>query len=462
MSPGELYELSRIFIFTFIYNLLPVNPVTLVPVFYVVVFLVFMQYRRASGLEQRFYGRPINNAGRQVLLSTGLGLLGGFLASVLIFILGFSLEQIGLYFVWPVALLLLLVHPRFLCFAYAGGIVGLAVMAFRAAALFYPELDGYPLVGPLLKIHLPALLGLIGLLHLMEALLIFMGGHRGSSPLYFKREGEVVGGFSLQRFWPMPLVALVVTVSTPEIGAGVDMPEWWPLIKATIQPGPGETLLYLAVPVAAGLGYADLALSSTPREKSIFSARCLACYSIALLGAAVAAEFYPLLTLPAVLLAPLGHELVVVYGNRREFSRAPRLRAPAAGVQLMMVLPDSAAARAGLREADVILKVNGAAVQDYRDLLEKVESSYFMVLLEGVRDGAPFSTVLHKRSGATPGGLPRGLPASPAAAAAASLHRCAALGLIAVPPARSPLYVEVRRPAALGWLKRLVGRRRTP
>jgi len=79
------------------------------------------------------------------------------LAGAIMLLLGLSLSQIGLLYIWPVALLLLLLHPRFLCFSYAGGIVALAVLVLRYILLpFFPALAEQALVAPLLEIHIPA------------------------------------------------------------------------------------------------------------------------------------------------------------------------------------------------------------------------------------------------------------------------------------------------------------------
>lgn len=450
-----LIDLLQIFFSTFLITLI-------MPIFWIVLFLVFIQYRRIAGMEQRLFGLTINKVLTQMLTSLGLGILGGFLASAILLLLGLSLEQIGLYFIWPVALFLLLIHPRFLCFAYAGGIVGLAVLLTRAASAVYPELAAASISSALLKVHLPALLVLIGLLHLIESLLIYLEGHRGFTPLYYKHpKGEVVGGFSLQRFWPMPLVALMVTIVLQSEIAGVSMPEWWPLLKSSIQPGIGESLQYLAVPVAAGLGYADLALSSTPREKSLFSARYLALYSLVLLGIALAAEVYSLLVIPGVILAPLGHEMLIVYGNKREMGRKPLYQAGSRGAQVMMILSGSAAEQAGLKQGDMIQKVNGFPVQGLPELLARIEESYFMVLLEGTRREEDFSVVLKKQKPAPQQSIePRQEGAAVTSPAYAPLHRSAALGLIMVPSRQSRVYVENRRVPPLGWLRRLINRKK--
>ena len=439
--------------------------VLLVPIFWLVILLVYLQYRRVAGMERKFFGRTLNPVGQQVAISTAWGILAGLLASVFMLLLGLSLSQIGLLYIWPVALLLLLIHPRFLCFSYAGGIVAFVAMVLRHAVLpFFPLLGEQSLIAPLLEIHIPALLALVGLLHLIESLLIYLSGHRGCTPLYFKlADGEVVGAFSLQKFWPIPLVALLATVVLETEIQGVTMPDWWPLLKPTLELDPGQSLQYIALPVLAALGYSDLAFSSSPRVKSASTAAYLSLYSIVLLGLALAAELWPWLTLAGVLFAPLGHEAVIHCGNRKERSRDPFYRSAGGAVPLMMVLPRSAAARGGLQSGDLIHRVNDTPVHSDLDLLWAIEQSYFMVLIEGSREGSPFSIIMNKRSAAgekdTAGRLP--WERAPVSTAAAPLwHRGAALGLIPAPSRPTPLYARERAAGGLNLLQRLRGHRK--
>ncbi len=447
------FEISQIFMTSFLMALF-------MPIFWIVLFLVYLQYRRQVATEEKLFGRPINQIGRQMLLSIGLGIIGGLAASAILVFLGLSLEQIGLYFIWPVALLLLLINPRYLCFSYAGGIVAAMVLFSRyILVVIFPGLAQYLFIESLLRIHIPALLVLIGLLHLIEALLIYVGGHWGSSPIYLKKEnGKVVGAFALQRFWPIPLVALLVTIVAQTEIVGVSMPEWWPILQSTMQPGLGQSLQYAVIPVAAGLGYADMALSSTPRERSTFSAKCLAVYSLVLLFIAIGSEHMTWLIIPGVLFAPLGHEMLILYGNKKEEGRLLRYRQADSGVVLMMVLPGTTAHEAGLTDDDLILKVNGQVVLDSRDLLEKIEESYFMVLLEGMREGKAFSLILKKRPREETGIKDSFQARLVTRSSYSLLHRCADLGMIPVPAPDSPVYLEVRKPDLLARLRRLKDR----
>lgn len=444
------FEIGQVFISTFMLALV-------MPIFWIVLFLVFMQYRRLAATEEKLFGRVINGVGRQILMSVVLGALGGFAASGVLILLGLSLEQIGLYFIWPVALLLLLFNPRYLCFSYAGGIVALFVLIGRYILIpFFPALEQNIVFESLLMIHIPALLVLIGLLHLVEALLIYVGGYWGSSPIYLKRSGgEVVGAFTLQRFWPIPLVALLVTIVAQTEIVGVSMPDWWPILESNLDPGEGQSLQYMVIPIAAGLGYADMALSSTPREKTAFSAKWLAVYSIVLLVIAVGSEFMSWLVLPGVLFAPIGHEILILYGKKQEESRSPRYRMPEEGVPIMKVLPDSPAANAGLLDDDLVLKVNGNPIDNNREMVDRIEDSYFLVLLDGLREKRSFSVILRKTANENSEKAGSFQSRLNAQSSYSLLHRSASLGLIPVPAPDSPVYMEVRTPDPMGRFRRL-------
>ena len=162
------------------------------------------------------------------------------------------------------AIFLFLFNPRFLCFAYAGGIVAVFSLFLRVVLPVYPVLGKSKILTDAANIHLPSLLALIGILHLTESFLIYLSGHRGASPVYLKTSsGEVVGGYSLQRFWPLPLIglwALAVAENSQMFVGGISMPEWWPLLGTVMNVGVDEKVIYFMFPIVAGLGYSDMAL----------------------------------------------------------------------------------------------------------------------------------------------------------------------------------------------------------
>jgi len=282
-------------------------------------------------------------------------------------------------------------------------VVGAVSLLLRGLAVLWPGIGNVGLINSLIAIDLPALMALVGLLHLTESVLIFVSGHINASPVVVQGpQGKVVGGFMLQRFWPMPMAALLaLVVSQSEIiGDSIDMPGWWPLLQPLTEPGPGLILLFTTLPIVAALGYSDIAISSTPRAKSRWSARNLLMYSLVLLVLAILSGRWSQLQILAVLFAPLGHEYLIQAGNRREWAGTPLYIAPERGVKLLTVLPNSPAQTAGLDGGWTILNVNGVDVNSRRDLTASLNIFPGLAEIEVVSpDGVTKTVRIHQRLG---------------------------------------------------------------
>jgi hypothetical protein len=374
------------------------------PLFWLVLFLVSIQYNRTIRTEKQVFGSPKFTFWQHALLSALSGLLGGLLASALLVFSGISLVEIGIFYVWPLALLLLLVNPRYLCFAYAGGVVGVVSALLQLLGAFNPIFTSGFLSG-LASLNIPGLLALIGILHLTESFLIAISGHLHPSPLFLKTDKGVVGGFSLQKFWPLPLVGLVAA-AIPEAAAmtaeAARMPDWWPVFASSTTVHTGQTLMYMMFPIVAGLGYGDLAISSSPRRKSRQSAINLGLYSLILIAIAFLALHYPPAIIPAALFAPIGHELLIIAGNKKEFGRAPLFVPPPEGVMVLDVFPGTAAATAGLQPGDVILAVNGIEAGGYHSFYGLLQVAGPFVSLRVTRSGAEHSLLLRRKGNHNP------------------------------------------------------------
>jgi hypothetical protein len=202
----------------------------------------------------------------------------------------------------------MLLNPRFLCFAYAGGVLSL-VHLFTG----YPDLD------------VAQLMGLIAILHMIESLLILSNGSYNPLSVNVKIGQEIRTGFNLQKFWPIPLVALMSSGIIPDTGSAISMPDWWPLLKGY------STMIsdqnYVLLPVLAVLGYGEVCTTTEPWRRVKKSAFNLFIFSIILLILAVLASRWSSLLLAAALFAPLGHETVIWLGKREE-SRGKALHLP--------------------------------------------------------------------------------------------------------------------------------------
>lgn len=320
--------------------------------FWVVMVLVALQYRKIAKSRERLFGIRENTVVKDTLAATGFGLAGGLIGSFLMVITGVNLTSLGISWLWGLALLLMLINPRFLCFSYSGGIVALTNLLFGV-----PDID------------VPQLMGLIAILHLIESLLIYFSGHVGATPTYTKMaDGRLVGGYTLQKFWPLPVVAIAI-LGLPEAFAYSvlpPMPDWWPAIRF------GQDFsvnsVGVLIPLIVGLGYGDIALTRTPAEKSRMSAFHLSIFSVILLGLAILASRYPIFNFIAALFSPLGHEAVILIGQRTEKLGRPLFVPPTQGVRVLEAVTNTPARKAGIASGDIIYTINGYPVNSKMDI----------------------------------------------------------------------------------------------
>ncbi len=365
-----------------------------VDILYLVVLgLVASQYARVQSTEEKLYGTAKNKAFYQTASAIGLGLIGGLLASLLLVLVGVSVTDSGIVYLLPLAVLLYLFSPRFLCYSYAGGLAGLSYLVF-----------GWP------KINVPAVMALVACLHAAEAFLIRISGHSCSTPLYVSHEnGDVVGGFALQRFWPIPLIVLFL-IKVPNLSylqGLIHLPDWWPLIKAPDIAGPGQPV-FAMMPVIAALGYGDIAVAKNPLEKARSTSKNLVVFSGVLLALSIAASRWPLFAWIAVLFSPIGHEIVIKVGLKEEFGEPPIYVPAEKGVKLLDVVEGSPAKNAGLMTGDVICFVNDNEVNSRDDLEDKaasLETGPVTLLVSTTRHSPGLHKVILDRHSAEPLGL---------------------------------------------------------
>lgn len=351
-------------------------------VFWMIVFLSALQYRRLVAGEERIYGAAKNNPLQALITGLLYGIAGGLVASVFLVFIGVSLSESGISYLLPLAFLLYMISPRLMCFSYAGGIISLSHLIF-----------GIP------KVSVPGIMALVGVLHITESALIWMSGDGCSTPVYLRnKQGRLVGGFGLQRFWPMPLVALVM-VSLPglsEMPGLIQMPDWWPLVRAHGVEITGDSL-FVMVPIVAALGYSDFAITCMPGERIRRSAAGLAAYSVALLSVAIASTFVRPLEWVAALFGPLGHEAVIMRGSREELSGEPAFVPPGRGVMILDVMPGTPAHAEGLRTGDIITEVSGEPVNSRQELRDAVQRTPVFLELSVEQRGTGFSREIRFR-----------------------------------------------------------------
>lgn len=316
------------------------------PFFWIIILMVWGQYKKTAHMEMAMFGVVKIKPEEKVLYAILFGIIGGLLGGLTVMILGISITEAGLVYVWPIAILLMLIDPHLMCFSYAGGLVSL-----------------FSLITGLIKIDVAGLMALVAVLHLVESLLIYFGGHINASPVFIKDDTyDIIGGFSLQEFWPVPIMMLTIVTSSIPMETVVPMPDWWPLIKPPGYIKSETDIIFMMIPIVAALGYGDIALSTTPKLRCKKTGKNLLLFSVSLLILSVMASRYRIFLYIAAIFAPVAHELLIISGRNSEKQSPPLFRPMTEGEKVLDVVKDAPGDKMDLEPGDLILEINGKSL----------------------------------------------------------------------------------------------------
>lgn len=350
-------------------------------IFVVFLMLLFIMYRRIVGAQLSVYGEKLKYSFGD-LFSTSIlsGILGGLFGAIIITVSGITFYNfVGIEYIFIVSMLLMLIHPRYICFSYSGGILGLVVLINNHLLNGgYVDKDNIivSFINNNLNFDVTAMVALIAVLHLIEGILVWFDGSRGAIPVFTKRKGQVVGAFVLQRYWIVPILLYGYMQNPQMLGDQMATPSWWPLIRPPLSEEELKVAVYAIISfLPAVLGYGDIAVTHTPKDKARITSIYLLGFSIILLLLAVlSVEIYAVKFI-AVLFAPIGHDAMIMYQRYRDKNNEPLLKYSNEGIVVVDTIPDSPAEKMGIKSGDLIVAINNIRVNTIEDI-ESILAQY--------------------------------------------------------------------------------------
>ena len=329
--------------------------------------MFYMKNRRVSIMQKMTVGESLNSPLELTLSQLVLGIVAGAIGSIILSSLGIVFNQnSGIELIFMVSLFLVFIKKRFVCFSYSGAILGLISVITNATGT-----QSY------LNINVVSLMTFIGVLHIVEAFLVMVDGNRGAVPVFSTKDGKIVGGFSFNRYWAMP-IAIFIAITTQMAGgasSAMATPAWWPIINKS------ETLTLLAktvitcVPLYGMIGYNAVTFTKLKRKKTLHSGMLILIYGITLSIVAQAATFGIIGQLIVIIYAPLAHELMLKIQKKSEDNGKFIYVSDEVGVAVLEVAPSSPAFSAGIRTGDKILEINNKKVLSEVDIFHTVKDS---------------------------------------------------------------------------------------
>lgn len=198
------------------------------PIFIVLAILMIVMYQReAKDTKDRAYKNLLE---RMAVKDIFRGVIVGAVVSLILTSLGICIPITkGMFVLIPITIGLVIINPKWGCFSY---VIPIAYGIQVVGRLFQKDLTW-------LSLYYDQMIILIGILHIIEGVLVAVYGHENCKKVPLYKEGKLVSGYVLKKYWPIPLMVFQYSGSVVSL-----------------------------IPVYAMLGYADVTLGYNPRSKS--------------------------------------------------------------------------------------------------------------------------------------------------------------------------------------------------
>lgn len=321
--------------------------------------VLYLKNKKIVIMQKLILGGSVNSSIELTLSQLVLGILGGVVGSLILTSLGvvFSLNS-GISYLFLISIILMFIKPRLICFTYSGAILGGVSILIKIASEFAPT----TISNQILNVDVLYLMIFVGVSHIIEGILVMIDGDRGAMPIFTNRDGKILGGYALKRYWLLP-IAIMIAVSMDNssinyITEYIENPNWWPLIKSPSGLALIASSVISMVPFYAILGYSAITFTRTKREKAVSSGIHILIYGIVLTFVAQIARFGIWGEIVVIGFAPFAHEFMLKIQTKSEKKREPKFVSDEEGLIVLEVSPDSQVKEFGINIESKLLSIN--------------------------------------------------------------------------------------------------------
>lgn len=360
------------------------------PLAWIFIFIVYTLYKRNNALQRVMYGKKIKYSAWDTMASSIVfGLLAGLLGAIIITIGGISFyDPAGLVIIIVISVILMSINARYVCFSYSGGLWCLVVLII-SAMIKSGFVNGNSTIGKYISGNavrdISGVLAIIAIMHLLEAMLIWIDGHRGALPVFMKKDDRVIGAFILRRFWIVPMIFYILSKEAAVTG-GVATPNWWPLIKPAMDVNLLKDAIFLASSIVIMMGYSDITTNMEVKRKTRISSLGLALFSVLLLILVMFSTKYYMFKYIAAIFAPIGHEILILVEQSQLKKKKPLWEYTDEGIIILDTIPGTPSEAMGMKSGEVLIGLNSLKIKTLEDAEEILKNypNFLWVELKGL------------------------------------------------------------------------------
>lgn len=324
-------------------------------------YLVMIRFQQVNVYGRRFTKKPMASMVEFIVQ----GICIGILFSLIVSLLGFSIAYTEyLYFILPISYVLGYYHVR-----YTNIVFSALFLAVLSLLLNGQQIMTFTL--PDVSFNMAGLVGIVGILLVIEGILIYMVRKNPMVPVYAKKNDDVILGFAVQKFWPIPVVLLVATqaISIAD-GEGIPMPDWWPMI------GNGDLeqlgLILTMMPLLFIMSHGTISFTKEPEVHLGEQAMIQGVSGVILVGTSFfidsfeTIDFLGVIVLFAVAYGPLFLEKWLELRGDYLYPVTTH------GVRVLHVARNGLAQKMGFRIGDLLEEINGASVSSVKEIQQLI------------------------------------------------------------------------------------------
>ena len=330
---------------------------------------------RIVSIQKMTLGEGLNTPLELTLSQVVLGILAGAIGSVILSILGVTFsENSGIEFIFMISILSLFYKKKYISYAYSTAILG----AIGIVLKFISNITEMKLF---LNTDILSLMTFVGVIYILEGFLIIFDGSRGAIPVFTKKEDKIVGGFSFNRYWPIPVAILMIFTNSVvgEDSIYSNLSSWWPIINNKSIVTLLATAMIASIPLYGIMGYSNVTFTQEKKTKSLRCGIAILIYGISVSLVAQLASINILGEIIAIIYTPLAFELIMRYEYRVEKKGECLYVSDDEGIMVLEVTPNSPAYEVGIKRGDKIIEINGQNIKSEGDIFKAARDSILKV-----------------------------------------------------------------------------------
>jgi hypothetical protein len=365
----------------------------------VLVILAFVLHRKNTqtvAMQKMIIGEKVNSSFELTISQIVIGIFAGTLASIIMSYLGIVFDQSSAVdLVFLASIVFMFFNPRFICFSYSGSIIGLLSVFLAMASSYFkiPDLD-------FLNIDVVSLMSMIAVLHFIEGILVMIDGKTGSIPVFTSKNGKIIGGFALKRYWIIP-IAIFLAIQTKSISyyswQVVSMPSWWPVLKGQTLSGILNNVVLILMPFYAVVGYSSVTFTKNTRQKSFMSGIIIMTYAVVIFILAQLASVNLFFKIFVLIMAPVAHEGMRIIQTYFETTGTPKYISSSEGIMVLAVAPNSPAHEMGIKSGDLLVEINNIKVESEDKIIEILNECSNFIWLKVKRVTGDFEQLTYNK-----------------------------------------------------------------